>query len=152
MAAGYRGRWLQAVTAFAIACAAFLGVAAAEQAKTEPETYVVYFDFASAKLSSKARPVITEAAAAIERAKTSGNFSHVKVIGYSDSAGTAEGADRLSVRRADAVRDELIRDGIPLEIIKTEGRGKHEPEVATQDQVMNPRNRRVRIIIFRPGE
>lgn len=136
----------------AFVCVPLLGAAAAEQAKTEPETYVIYFDFASAKLSSKARPVVTEAAAAIERAKTSGTFSHVKVIGYSDSAGTAVGAERLSERRADAVRDELIRDGVPSEIIKTEGRGKSEPEVATQDQVMNPRNRRVRIIIFRPGE
>jgi outer membrane protein OmpA-like peptidoglycan-associated protein len=147
-----RRYWLQAAAAFAIVWAALLGAAEAQQAKAEPETYVLYFDYASAKLSSKARPVVAEAAAAIEHAKAGGNFSHVKVIGYADSAGTAEGADRLSERRADAVRSELIREGVSSEDIKTEGRGKHEPEVTTEDQVKNPRNRRVRIVIYRQGE
>jgi outer membrane protein OmpA-like peptidoglycan-associated protein len=58
----------------------------------------------------------------------------------------------LSERRADAVRSELIREGVSSEDIKTEGRGKHEPEVTTEDQVKNPRNRRVRIVIYRQGE
>ena len=145
-----------AVLRAAVGVAIVLGILAAgaqaQQTNPEPETYVLYFDFASAKLSAKARPVITEAAAAVERAKAKGDFSHVKVIGYADSAGSAEGADRLSERRADAVRSELIRDGVAPEAIKTEGRGKREPEVSTGDQVMNPRNRRVRIIIYRPGE
>jgi OOP family OmpA-OmpF porin len=129
-------------------------VAGAQQAKTppEPEQYVLYFDFASAKLSSVARPVVTDAAAAVKRTVAGGNFSHVKVIGYADTVGTTEGQDRLSIRRADAVRDELVRDGIEPSAIKTEGRGKLEPEVLTDDQVKNPRNRRVRIVIYRPGD
>jgi outer membrane protein OmpA-like peptidoglycan-associated protein len=56
------------------------------------------------------------------------------------------------LRRANSVRDELVRDGIDPGVIKTEGRGKLEPEVLTGDQIMNPRNRRVRIVIFRPGD
>ena len=143
---------LRAAVGVAIAWGALSGGAQAQQGSPEPESYVLYFDFASAKLSAKARPVITDAAAAVERAKASGSFSHVKVIGYADSAGTAEGADRLSERRADAVRSELIRDGVAPEDIKTEGRGKREPEISTADQVKNPRNRRVRIVIYRPGE
>jgi len=140
---------LGAMVGLAIACTASSGTALAQNG---PETYVLYFDFASAKLSAKARPVISEAAAAVDRAKAKGAFSHVKVIGYADSAGTAEGADRLSERRADAVRSELIRDGVSADDIRTEGRGKREPEVKTEDQVMNPRNRRVRIVIYRPGD
>ncbi|HVM79882.1 MAG TPA: OmpA family protein [Stellaceae bacterium] len=147
-----RSAALRAAVGVAIAWGALSGGAQAQQAKSEPETYVLYFDFASAKLSAKARPIITDAAAAVERAKSNGAFSHVKVIGYADSAGTAEGADRLSERRADAVRSELIRDGVAPEEIKTEGRGKREPEVNTGDQVKNPRNRRVRIVIYRPGD
>lgn len=117
-----------------------------------PEQFVLYFDFASAKLSAVARPVINHAAAAIRRTVDKGNFSHVKVIGYADTVGSTEGQDRLSIRRADAVRDELVREGIDPSAIKTEGRGKMEPEVLTGDQVKNPRNRRVRIVIFRPGD
>jgi outer membrane protein OmpA-like peptidoglycan-associated protein len=126
--------------------------AAAQQSASEPEQFVLYFDFASAKLSSIARPVVADAAAAIKRTETSGHLSHVKVIGYADTVGSTEGQDRLSIRRADAVRDELIRNGIEAEVIKTEGRGKMEPAVLTGDQIKNPRNRRVRIVIFRPGD
>jgi len=127
---------------------------AGAQAKSpgEPEQFVLYFDFASAKLSSVARPVVSDAVDAIRRTVDRGNFSHVKVIGYADTAGSTSGQDRLSLRRAYAVRDELVRHGIDVSVIKTEGRGKLEPEVLTGDQVKNPRNRRVRIVIFRPGD
>jgi outer membrane protein OmpA-like peptidoglycan-associated protein len=134
----------------------WLGAASRARAQSkspgDPEQYVLYFDFASAKLSSVARPVVGDAAAAIKRTVAKGNFSHVKVIGYADTVGTPDGQDRLSVRRANTVRDELVRDGIDPEMIKTEGRGKLEPEVLTGDQIKNPRNRRVRIVIFRPGD
>jgi OOP family OmpA-OmpF porin len=149
-------RW--ALLAFAVG-GALLGLGAAtgaraQQAKmpAQPEQYVVYFDFASAKLSSVARPVVTDAATAIKRTVAQGSFSHVKVIGYADTVGSTDGQHRLSVRRADAVRDELVRDGIEAAVIKIEGRGKLEPEVLTEDQVKNPRNRRVRIVIYHPGE
>lgn len=137
---------------------AWLGAAVATDARAqgkspaEPEQFVLYFDFASAKLSSVARPVVSDAADAIRRTVDRGNFSHVKVIGYADTIGSTAGQDRLSLRRADAVRDELVRDGIDVTAIKTEGRGKLEPEVLTGDQVKNPRNRRVRIVIYRPGD
>ncbi len=128
------------------------GAALAQQPATPPNSFVVYFDFASARLSTLARPVIADAAVAIRRAQEKKSLSHVKVIGYADSAGTSEGADRLSQRRADAVRDELLREGIAADLITTEGRGKREPEVPTKDQVRNPRNRRVRIMLYRPGD
>src|SRR5579864_4985068 len=136
----------------------WLGAAIATDARAqgkspgEPEQFVLYFDFGSAKLSSVARPVVNDAADAVRRTVDRGNFSHVKVIGYADTVGSTEGQDKLSLRRANAVRDELVRDGIDVSVIKTEGRGKLEPEVLTDDQVKNPRNRRVRIVIFRPGD
>jgi outer membrane protein OmpA-like peptidoglycan-associated protein len=140
------------------AAGALIAVAAASSGQAQgkssgdPEQYVLYFDFASAKLSSVARPVINEAADAIRKTVAKGNFSHVKVVGYADTVGSPDGQDRLSLRRANTVRDELVRDGVDAEAIKTEGRGKMEPEVLTGDQVKNPRNRRVRIVIFRPGD
>ena len=150
---GVPRRWV-----FVIGIGALLGAGAATVAGAlgkppgEPEQFVLYFDFASAKLSSVARPVIHDAVDAIRRTVDKGNFSHVKVIGYADTVGSTEGQDRLSVRRAYAVRDELVREGIDVTVIKTEGRGKLEPEVLTGDQVKNPRNRRARIVIYRPGD
>lgn len=144
LACGAIGAWL--------GTAGVRGAYAQTKSPKEPEQFVLYFDFASAKLSSVARPVISQAAQAIQSTVSKGNFSHVKVIGYADTVGSTEGQDRLSLRRANAVRDELVREGIEAEVIKTEGRGKLEPEILTGDQVKNPRNRRVRIVIFRPGD
>ena len=71
-----------------------LGARAQGKSPGDPEQYVLYFDFASAKLSSVARPVITDAAAAIKQTVAKGNFSHVKVIGYADTVGTPDGQDQ----------------------------------------------------------
>jgi len=127
------------------------GVALAQPA-TPPQSYVVYFDFGSAKLSALARPVIGEAAVAIRHGQEQKSLSHVKVIGYSDTSGSDESADRISRQRAAAVRAELVREGIAADFITTEGRGKHELAVPTKDHVRNPRNRRVRIMLYRPGD
>jgi OmpA-OmpF porin, OOP family len=143
---------IAATVALWLGGAGISGALAQSKSTGDPEQYVLYFDFASAKLSSVARPVIGQAAEAIKSTQAKGKFSHVKVIGYADTVGTPDGQDRLSIRRANAVRDELVRDGVEAEVIKTEGRGKMEPEVLTGDQVKNPRNRRVRIVIFRPGD
>ncbi len=126
--------------------------AQAQQPASPPPSFVVYFNFASAKLSALGRPVIADAVVAIRRAKEQGRLSHVKVIGYADAAGTTEGADRLSRRRADVVRDELVREGVAADLITTEGRGKLDQAVPTKDHVRNPRNRRVRIMVYRPGD
>lgn len=140
------------VGAAAVLAGLLAGAALAQQPATPPNSFVVYFDFASAKLSALARPVIADAAVAIRHGQEQKSLSHVKVIGYADAAGSAAGADRLSQRRADAVRDALLREGIPANLITTEGRGKREPEVPTADHVRNPRNRRVRIMLYRPGD
>jgi outer membrane protein OmpA-like peptidoglycan-associated protein len=127
-------------------------LAAAPARSAEPETFVVYFDFASAKLSEASRPLLIDAVAAIKRALAETSGAHVKIVGYADSVGSIFGAMHVSLRRAEAVRRELLSGGIAAGDIAVEGRGKREPEVQTGDQVRNPRNRRVRIIIYRPGD
>ena len=53
--------------------------------------------------------------------------------------------DALSRKRAERVREELQKLGIPGVRISVAGRGEREPEVATADDVAEPRNRRVEI-------
>jgi len=69
----------------------------------------------------------------------------VVVIGHTDRVGTIPYNDRLSLQRAERVRGELIRLGIPESRIRTAGRGEREPLVPTDDDVSEPRNRRVEI-------
>jgi outer membrane protein OmpA-like peptidoglycan-associated protein len=53
----------------------------------------------------------------------------------------------LSLRRANAVKDALIRDGVPSAAITVVGVGKAGLLVQTADGVREPQNRRVEIII-----
>jgi OmpA-OmpF porin, OOP family len=69
------------------------------------------------------------------------------VIGHTDSTGKLEDNDALSLRRAQAVRQQLIGRGIKPELVEAVGRGEREPLVPTADEVDEPRNRRAEIVI-----
>ncbi len=69
----------------------------------------------------------------------------VYVIGHTDTVGELRGNDQLSAQRAETVKDFLVGIGIPAERIQTAGRGKREPIVPTDDNVDEPKNRRVEI-------
>ena len=73
--------------------------------------------------------------------------SEVMVIGHTDTVGGLEANDKLSLRRAEAVRDILVAAGVPGEKIELAGRGERETLVKTGDEVAEPRNRRVEISV-----
>jgi len=69
----------------------------------------------------------------------------IVVIGHTDTVGTAEANDKLSMQRAERVKGFLTGIGIPSDRIRTAGRGERELLVPTGDNVDEPRNRRVEI-------
>ena len=71
----------------------------------------------------------------------------ITVIGHTDRVGSDADNDRLSLRRAERVRNDLITLGVPPEGISVAGRGEREPLVPTADNVDEPRNRRVEISV-----
>ena len=71
----------------------------------------------------------------------------VIVIGHTDTVGTDQSNDALALKRAEIVRSELIRRGIAGENIQAIGRGKRELAILTADNVAEPRNRRVVILV-----
>jgi outer membrane protein OmpA-like peptidoglycan-associated protein len=71
----------------------------------------------------------------------------IVVIGHTDAVGSAAFNDALSLQRAERVRAELARLGIPPERIAVAGRGKRELLVPTADGVPEPRNRRVEVTV-----
>jgi len=66
----------------------------------------------------------------------------IEIGGHTDTTGTAEYNQRLSVKRADSVRDALIQNGVAPERMETVGYGESRP--ISSDHAMN---RRVEIII-----
>ena len=71
----------------------------------------------------------------------------IEVIGFTDTVGDLRYNQTLSLRRAEAIRDRLVRNGLDRQAISTAGRGKHDLLVPTADQTPEPRNRRVEITV-----
>jgi len=71
----------------------------------------------------------------------------IVVVGHTDRVGTIAYNDALSLRRAERVRNDLVQLGIQRDRITIAGRGEREPIVATEDEVVEPRNRRVEITV-----
>ena len=69
----------------------------------------------------------------------------IVVIGHTDTVGTFTYNDRLSLARAERVRDMMVALGIPASRIQVAGRGKRELVVQTDENVSEARNRRVEI-------
>jgi len=71
----------------------------------------------------------------------------IQVTGHTDTMGEANYNAELSVKRAAAIRDKLVARGIKPNLIAVYGRGEWDPYVKTKDEVPEPRNRRVEIIV-----
>ena len=110
---------------------------------TPARTYLVFFDWDRADLTSRARQIIREAATASTRVQT----TRIEVNGYTDLSGTAAYNQRLSTRRAESVEAELIHDGVAKSEIAIHGYGEASPLVPTAQGVREPQNRRVEIIL-----
>lgn len=73
--------------------------------------------------------------------------AEIFVTGHTDSLGTLEANDALSLQRARMIRDGLIGSGFRPELIEAIGRGERELLIPTGDEVEEPRNRRVEIVV-----
>ena len=71
----------------------------------------------------------------------------VEVVGHTDTLGDRSYNQQLSLRRAQAIRDRLIKDGIAASAIAVAGRGELDLAVKTGTNVSEPRNRRVEIAV-----
>ncbi len=71
----------------------------------------------------------------------------VEVIGHTDTLGDQSYNQQLSLKRALAIRDRLVADGLAQSAIKVAGRGSLDLAVKTANQVSEPRNRRVEITV-----
>jgi outer membrane protein OmpA-like peptidoglycan-associated protein len=80
-------------------------------------------------------------AEASETFKSTGS-ARVLVVGHTDTVGSASYNQGLSERRAANVKAEMVRLGVPADVISTEGRGFSDPMVPTGPGVREPQNRR----------
>ena len=102
------------------------------------KTFIVFFDFDQSGLTDKALEVIAEA---VHTAKANG-FVKVMVTGHTDTVGSDDYNQALSIRRAESVKDEMVKEGLDGNGIAVDGKSFHDPLVTTGPDVREPQNRR----------
>ena len=73
------------------------------------------------------------------------NLEVIIAVGHTDSIGTVEYNQKLSVRRAEAVKAYLVSKGIEKNRVYTEGKGKKQPVADNRTAEGRAKNRRVEI-------
>jgi len=106
-------------------------------------TYKLYFDFASEDLTAESNRTLDT----ILNEVANRDSAEIIVVGHSDSPGTAEANEALSLRRAERMREQIIARGVSGGIITAVGVGNRDPEVQTDANVEEERNRRVEITV-----
>jgi outer membrane protein OmpA-like peptidoglycan-associated protein len=106
-----------------------------------PASFTLYFLEGKDELTDESKAQLENVFAELKRRP----LPDIVVIGHTDSVGSLEFNDQLSRARADRMREMLIQMGLPADRIQAAGRGKRELLVPTDDNVSEPRNRRVEI-------
>jgi len=106
-------------------------------------SYLVFFDWDKYDLSARALQIIAEAAQNSTRVAA----TKIEVNGYADTSGTPAYNKGLSMRRAQAVAAQLVKDGVPKAEISIQWFGDTVLLVPTGPGVREPQNRRVEIIL-----
>ena len=109
-----------------------------------PHRFRLYFIEGSDKLTSESLAQIKDVMADIDMR---GAAFDVEVTGHTDTVGKEDANSKLSLKRAHKIRDLLIQNGVDAGMIVVYGRGEWDLYVATKDNVNEPKNRRVEIII-----
>jgi OOP family OmpA-OmpF porin len=146
-----KAEFMNAMNAVEAALPAILPAAAPQEMFPEPVTmieggdlnvqealYLVFFDFDKNTIGSGAANVVDAIADEIRTR----NLQTVRVVGHTDTSGSAAYNQRLGDRRANAVKTALMERGVPANIIMTTTNGESDLLVETTDGVREPANRR----------
>jgi outer membrane protein OmpA-like peptidoglycan-associated protein len=99
------------------------------------------FEFDRAELRPEDRELLSRIAGIL---MTAHDYT-ISVNGHTDDVGSEAYNQKLSERRAEAVRDYLVKAGVPAEILSVQGHGKSLPLVKASSDMARAKNRRVEL-------
>lgn len=112
-----------------------------------PKDFMVFFDWDKYNVTPEARKILADVAS---RVKSTG-VKAVKVVGHTDTSGSPSYNLKLSIRRAEAIKAELVKLGVAADSITVSGVGQEDLLVPTKDGVREAQNRRAAISFPKAG-
>jgi OOP family OmpA-OmpF porin len=106
--------------------------------------FIVFFDWSKFNISAGANDVLDAVAQEVKSRK---DVKGLVIVGHTDSSGSTRFNQKLSMKRANAVKAGLVSRGVPADMIRVEGRGEDDLLVKTKDNVREPANRRAQITL-----
>ena len=107
-----------------------------------PLHFLLYFDKDTTLISDSTKLLSDIIVAIRER-----NSTDILVVGHTDTVGSKEYNTALSSSRATAVKDLLVGLGAEANSIRTTSHGKENLLIPTGDNINEPRNRRVEVVV-----
>ncbi len=107
------------------------------------EKFIIYFKNNTSEMTTESRTSFYKILDAINRRKA----ISIKISGHADSTGSDKLNNKLSCSRAGSIKDLLVQRGISSENMEVSSHGKVNQLIPTADNVAEPRNRRVEIIV-----
>lgn len=100
-----------------------------------------FFDFDKSVLKPEGRAKLDDLVSKIQGI----NLEVIIAVGHTDSIGTEAYNQKLSVRRAEAVKAYLVSKGIEKNRVYTEGKGEKQPIASNKTAEGRAKNRRVEV-------
>ena len=121
--------------------ARFAGALAAQP--LPPVSYILNFEFGTAVLTKASMALVPKIIESIRARK----MVEISVSGHTDRVGSAAVNKSLAAGRAEQMAKILMKNGVLESSIVVESHGEGNPLVPTADEVAEPRNRRVEVVI-----
>ena len=106
-------------------------------------SFTLWFESDKTKFTDVSKETLPEILRTIKIRKP----KEIHIVGHTDRVGTDSHNLKLSSRRADLVRDFLTFKGIKSSVLFVSFHGESRPLVYTEDEVAEPLNRRVEVMI-----
>ncbi|MFH1808361.1 MAG: OmpA family protein [Pseudomonadota bacterium] len=103
-------------------------------------TQQVYFDFGKATIEQRSHDLLKQVALTL---KANAQISKIRIEGHTDDISSEEFNLELSQKRAEAVRDFLVAQGVEANRLEAQGFGESRPIDRRQTEAAREKNRRV---------
>lgn len=108
-----------------------------------PLRFLLCFESGTTELTIESQRQISEILGAIEARKS----KDISIVGHTDRVGSREANYKLGLERADSIKAILVSKGVDPSGIEVASHGEDNLLVRTEDEVAEPRNRRIEITV-----